>query len=168
MGLPSAWRVIPAPAAVLLVAVLLVAACQSRGATVTTDGEAAGPNVVVEVDIFSGVPNPKWPLDADSAARLATLVLHLTPAPDEQAPSEPGLGFRGFVVHGLDLGSVSGSPGADATLHVRGDDVVATAGDRQALFADPRHQMYTTLRNLALRHLPSDIAAHIPASGLMP
>ena len=163
MGLRNAWRVIPA-----LVAVLLVAACRSGGTTVTTDGGAAAPKVVVEVDVFSGVPNPKWTLDADSAARLATFVSHLTPAPDGTAPSDPDLGFRGFVVRGLDLGSVSGSPGADATLQVRGDDVVATAGDRQGLFTDPGHEMYTMLRDLALDHVPSDIASHIPAGGLQP
>jgi len=163
MGLRNAGRVIPA-----LVAVLLVAACQIGGTTVTTDAEAAAPKVVVEVDVFSGVPNPKWTLDADSAARLATLASHLTPAPDGTAPSDPGLGFRGFVVRGLDLGSVSGSPGADATLQVRGDEVVATAGDKQLLFTDPGHEMYTMLRDLALDHVPSDIASHIPADGLQP
>ena len=163
MGLRNAGRVIPA-----LVAVLLVAACQIGGTTVTTDAEAAAPKVVVEVDVFSGVPNPKWSLDADSAARLATLASHLTPAPDGTAPSDPGLGFRGFVVRGLELGSVSGSPGADATLQVRGDEVVATAGDKQLLFTDPGHEMYTMLRDLALDHVPSDIASHIPAGGLQP
>jgi hypothetical protein len=135
---------------------------------VTTDGGAAAPRVVVEVDVFSGVPNPTWTLDAESATRLAMFVSHLTPAPDGTAPSDPGLGFRGFVVRGLELGSVSRSPGADTTLHVRGDDVVATAGDRQELFTDPGHEMYTMLRDLALDHVPSEVASHIPADGLQP
>lgn len=152
----------------VLVAVLLIAACGCGDTAVTTDGGAAAPKVVVEVDVFSGVPNPTWPLDADSISRLTTLLTHLTPAPDGTAPPDPDLGFRGFVVRGLDVGSISGTPGADATLLVRGVDVVATAGDRQELFTDPRHEIYTLLRDLALDHVSSDIASHIPVGGLQP
>ncbi len=132
----------------------------------TSDGAAAAPKVVVEVDVFSGAPNPQWTLDANSEARLETLVSHLAPAPGGTAPSAPGLGFRGFVVRGLDMGSVSGSPGAHSTLHVLGDDVVATAGDRQTVFTDPGHEVYTMLRDLALDHVPHDVGSHIPAGGL--
>ncbi len=134
----------------------------------TTDDRAAAAEVVVEVDVFSGVPNPKWTLDADSAARLATLVSHLTPAPDGTASSDPDLGFRGFVVRGLELTSVSGSPGTDATLRVRGNEVVATIGGQQRLLTDAAHEIYTMLRDLAQDHVPSDIASHIPADGLQP
>jgi len=161
MGLRNGLRV-----SLALVAVLLVAACRIGGTTVTTDGAAAAPKVVVELDVFSGVPNLRWTLDDDSAARLATFVSQLEPASDGSAPSDPDLGFRGFVVHGLDLGSVRWSPGADVTLRVRGDDVVATTtGDRHELLTDSGHEMYTMLRELALDQLPSDIAAHIPTGG---
>jgi len=162
MGLRNAWRVIPP-----LVVGLLLSAGPSEGMTVTAEGGAGAPKVVVEVDVFSGVPNPTWTLDADSSARLATFASQLTPAPHETAPSGAGLGFRGFVVRGLDLGLLSGSPG-NATLRVRGDDVVATTGDRQTLFADPRRQMYTMLRNLALDHVPSEVASHLPPGGPQP
>src|SRR4051812_46816481 len=163
MGLRNALQ-----AGLVLVAVMLVAACRIGGTTVTTDGAAAAPKVVVELDVFSGVPNPRWTLDDDSAARLATFVSQLEPASDGSAPSDPDLGFRGFVVHGLDLGSVRWSPGADVTLRVRGDDVVATAGGRHELLIDPGHKMYTMLRDLALDRVNSDIASHLPAGGLRP
>jgi hypothetical protein len=171
MGLRAACRVLPA-----LLVILLLAACRSEGATVTTD--AAGPgagatnagvaaeNVEVEVDIFSGRPNPTWTLDADSAHRLATLTSHLTPAPAGTAPGDPGLGFRGFLVRGLDLGSLTASPGQGATLRVQGDLVIAAAGDHQSLFTDPGHQMYTMLRDLAIDHVSSDLATHLPVDGL--
>ena len=128
----------------------------------------ADPKVVVEVGVFSGVPNPTWTLDADSAGRLVTLLSHLTPVPEGTAPRVPDLGFRGFLVRGLAYGSDGGSPGTDTTLYVRGEDVIATAGDRRELFTDPRHEMYTMLRDLALDQMPSDIASHLPAGGPQP
>lgn len=110
--------------------------------------------VVVEVDALSGRTNPAWTLDDDSAARLATIVSRLTLDADGTPASVPGLGFRGFVVRGL----------ADSTLRVRVNGVVATAGDRQTMFADPGHELYSTLRQLALDHVSPGMAAAIPAA----
>jgi hypothetical protein len=146
--------------------ILFLASCRNGGTAVTTGHGDATPTVVVEVDVFSGVPNPEWTLDAASAARLTTLVSHLTPAPNATPPPDSGLGFRGFVVRGLGVGSAQASPGAEATLRVRGVDVVVTSGDRRVLFTDPGHEVYTLLRDLALDHVPDEIAAHIPPGGL--
>jgi hypothetical protein len=54
----------------------------------------------VELDIFSGRPNPKWTLspaqEAEWLARSSSL-----PADSSQTGSEPpGLGYRGLVLHG--------------------------------------------------------------------
>jgi hypothetical protein len=50
----------------------------------------------VELDVFSGRPNPRWELDEQRTQELRQLVRRLTPA-REAAPEPPGLGYRGFV-----------------------------------------------------------------------
>ncbi|MCP3802763.1 hypothetical protein NLX83_26160 [Allokutzneria sp. A3M-2-11 16] len=47
----------------------------------------------IELDVFSGVPNPRWTLSGAEARRLVAL-LPATPEPERE-----GLGFRGFVLH---------------------------------------------------------------------
>lgn len=52
--------------------------------------------MLVELDVFSGRPNPRWELDEQSSQQLRQLEERLTSA--RQAPVEPpGLGYRGFV-----------------------------------------------------------------------
>jgi len=50
----------------------------------------------VELDAFSGRPNPKWTLPDERAARLLAQIASLPVAKD--APNPPDLGFRGFVL----------------------------------------------------------------------
>lgn len=57
----------------------------------------------VEIDLFSGRPNPSFVLDAAGTSELLRLVAGATKAARAVAPRE-GLGFRGFVV------SVEGGP----------------------------------------------------------
>ena len=52
--------------------------------------------MLVELDIFSGRPNPRWKLDEPSAEALRQLVVRLA-ATAESPPEPPGLGYRGFV-----------------------------------------------------------------------
>jgi len=52
--------------------------------------------MLVELDIFSGRPNPRWELDEGATGELRRLLRRLvrsTAAP----PEPPGLGYRGFV-----------------------------------------------------------------------
>ncbi len=52
--------------------------------------------MLVELDVFSGRPNPRWELDEQSSKGLRQLEARLTPA--RSAPAEPpGLGYRGFA-----------------------------------------------------------------------
>ena len=53
----------------------------------------------VELDIFSGRPNPAWPLDEAAAGELRRRLAALSPSP-AGAPEPPGLGYRGFVCTG--------------------------------------------------------------------
>jgi hypothetical protein len=50
----------------------------------------------VELDAFSGRPNPTWDLSSQEAAELEKRLVHLHPV-EWDAP-EPGLGYRGFLL----------------------------------------------------------------------
>ena len=56
--------------------------------------------MVVELDAFSGRPNPRWQLTEREAAELAQLIAGLEPAPGAPSPRPPGLGYRGFRLKG--------------------------------------------------------------------
>jgi hypothetical protein len=52
--------------------------------------------VQVELDIFSGRPNPQWLFPAAAVRRVVEQVMR---SPDSfPAPPVPGLGYRGFIV----------------------------------------------------------------------
>ena len=52
--------------------------------------------MIVELDIFSGRPNPRWELDESARQKLSRIEQGLAPA--EAAPNAPPpLGYRGFV-----------------------------------------------------------------------
>jgi hypothetical protein len=51
--------------------------------------------MLVELDVFSGRPNPRWELDEHADQQLREL--HRRLAPSVSPPAEPpGLGYRGF------------------------------------------------------------------------
>lgn len=70
-------------------AILLVAAC----AGVNT---GPAPQMEIELDAFSGRPNPKWLASPEQAASLSKVLLSLPEAPSEPQPSH--LGYRGFII----------------------------------------------------------------------
>jgi hypothetical protein len=52
--------------------------------------------MLVELDIFSGRPNPEWQLDEAAAGEVRRRLAALSPSP-ARAASPPGLGYRGFL-----------------------------------------------------------------------
>jgi hypothetical protein len=106
-------------------------------------------DAVVELDAFSGLPNPRWVLSKADALELAGRLRGLSPAVTTQPP--PGiLGFRGFRIH---------NPGGDAGIpehvYISHDGVVMVGsepgdakyyrddgGARQWLTADARKRGY--------------------------
>jgi hypothetical protein len=52
--------------------------------------------MIVELDIFSGRPNPRWSLSESENAELARLIESLQPAASPPSLTPPGLGYRGF------------------------------------------------------------------------
>jgi hypothetical protein len=55
--------------------------------------------LIVELDVYSGRPNPRWELDERGADALRQLVAGLAPAA-EAPPEPPGLGYRGLLFEG--------------------------------------------------------------------
>lgn len=53
--------------------------------------------MLVELDIFSGRPNPRWQLDEQGAEALRELLSRLATTTDSP-PEPPGLGYRGFLL----------------------------------------------------------------------
>ena len=51
--------------------------------------------LLIELDVFSGRPNPQWELDAPAERELRQLLGGLSVAPGEPA-GPAGLGYRGF------------------------------------------------------------------------
>lgn len=51
----------------------------------------------VELDIFSGRPNPEWELQEHEVAELESAIGRASPSRQKLDP--PGLGYRGFIVH---------------------------------------------------------------------
>jgi hypothetical protein len=53
-------------------------------------------SVLIELDIFSGRPNPRWQLDGRAEQTLRQLHQHLWQI-RSHPPEPPGLGYRGFT-----------------------------------------------------------------------
>ena len=54
--------------------------------------------IEVELDIFSGRPNPKWKLSPRLESELFEQMDALAPDPRGSFPQPPGLGYRGFLL----------------------------------------------------------------------
>lgn len=52
----------------------------------------------VELDIFSGRPNPRWMLSSADQARVARLMESLRLHAGTEVPEPPDLGYRGFTL----------------------------------------------------------------------
>jgi hypothetical protein len=87
--------------------------------------------MLVELDVFSGRPNPRWELDEQRSRELRLLEKRLTPA-HEPAPEPPGLGYRGFLYSG-DSGQVRAYRGFVKT--------------RRTVLVDPSFSVETYLRD---------------------
>lgn len=52
--------------------------------------------MLIELDIFSGRPNPRWRLDGHTSRRLLEVQERMKIRPGDP-PQIPGLGYRGFL-----------------------------------------------------------------------
>jgi hypothetical protein len=92
--------------------------------------------MVVELDVFSGRPNPRWELDRQTTSALQRLLRRLKRTA-ARPPEPPGLGYRGFVW----------MDGSDVVRAYRG--YVRTP---RAVYGDPS----MAVEKLLLQRLPSE------------
>lgn len=90
----------------------------------------------IELDIFSGRPNPAWTLTSDEGAALARLVANLPPA---AAPADVALGYRGFIVtEDSTVGGAGGMRVFAGTVAVGGRHFKDVHGAERWLFDNAR------------------------------
>lgn len=94
--------------------------------------------MLVELDVFSGQPNPRWRLDQRQHRQFQKLWSRLSAAP--AAPDPPPLGYRGFVCRD-----------ASGTRRVYRGHVSTSAG----ALDDPSLSLETFL----LDHMPPEFAS---------
>jgi hypothetical protein len=70
--------------------------------------EVASMAVVVTLDVFSGRPNPHWPLTTAQVTELGQRLAQLRPAPSGPLREPPDLGYRGFQVDRSEDASLPG------------------------------------------------------------
>jgi hypothetical protein len=82
----------------MVVGVLLAlgAICCGKAST-GSPNRLEGSMLEIELDVFSGRPNPRWQPDAATRANIVALLKGDHPA--AATPQPPGLGYRGFVLH---------------------------------------------------------------------
>src|SRR5258708_6876659 len=64
--------------------------------------------IEVELDVFSGRPNPRWVLSSSQEIEWTIRLDSLPNAANRDLPELPGLGYRGFVVKATDQTKVYG------------------------------------------------------------
>lgn len=90
--------------------------------------EAASGTAEVELDIFSGRPNPAWTLSGEETRELLGMLENL-PSTNTRSP-EAGLGYRGFVV------SFQDQRRRVTTVRIHGGTVERSVGESSEFFAD--------------------------------
>jgi hypothetical protein len=84
----------------------------------------------VELDIFSGRPNPRWDLTPAEALKFRKMVTAL-PSSARRSPLAGGLGYRGLIVR-----PPGNKPEDFDELVIYNEVVTARRGDRSKAFVD--------------------------------
>jgi hypothetical protein len=96
---------------------------------ITTGTSGATQPVTVELDVYSGRPNPTWTLTAHEVAELAQRLQKLATLPT--VPSVGNLGYRGFLLH-----NPGNAPGIGAQVRVFNGIVIITDQGRTSAYKD--------------------------------
>lgn len=107
--------------------------------------------VTVELDVFSGQPNPRWELTDDQASEFVTILGRLPTTQASQASPE-GLGYRGFVLRPRNKSGES----FDEIRVYRGFAVTRHVG-RADVFSDRERLLERWLAGSARGHVPDSV-----------
>lgn len=110
---------------------------------------------LIEVDVFSGLPNPSWTTDAEETAELDQLLAALEPATSAQVHN--GLGYRGFLV-------MPTKPGLQRLLRIQGQQVAVEDHGVKQFFRDPESRVERWLIAQSAQHLSADIIDLLPTT----
>lgn len=110
---------------------LLAGTAPACSAPLAESGAEPGLELVVQADVFSGLPNPEWSLEPGETGEFRHLFARLRAA-DRSGRLYDGLGYRGFVVFGTEWVL----PGCDE-IRVQAGQVVAHCGSGDRWYADP-------------------------------
>ena len=86
----------------------------------------------IEIDVFSGRPNPTFEIGAKESSELQRLLTGLPQVPTN--PPEPGLGYRGFIIR-FDRAEV---PGMLSPIRVYGGYVVVEGDPNRPVYRDTK------------------------------
>jgi hypothetical protein len=109
----------------------------------------------VELDAFSGRPNPRWELTGTQAAEFLARLHALQPTRANQFGSE-GLGYRGFVVRT----TAEAANDFDEVRLYRGT-VFMRHRDRVEAYSDPQRTLERWLLDSARGHVTQSVLAYI-------
>jgi hypothetical protein len=114
--------------------------------------------LTVELDVFSGQPNPRWELTDDQASEFVTILRRLptTQASQASQASPEGLGYRGFV---LRPGNKSGESFDEIRVY-RGLAVTRHVG-RADVFSDRERLLERWLAGSARGHVSDSVLSLI-------
>ena len=106
--------------------------------------------VQVELDVYSGQPNPTWSLSSQDSLELARRLAGLPQL--SQIPSEGDLGYRGFVVH--NPGNVAG---IGSQVRVRNGTITVTDKDGHRIAYQDTQGLEAWLEEQARAHGQADV-----------
>jgi hypothetical protein len=122
------------------------ALCRARGGEIPLQ---------IELDAFSGRPNPRWELTGTQAAEFLTLLRALRPAHGSHSMAD-GLGYRGFIVSAND-----GPVGGYDDIRLYRGTVLARRGGRTETFSDPERVLERWLLGSARGHVAESVLQYI-------
>lgn len=126
---------------------------QQQTATTTP----SGPVAYATLDVFSGMPNPRWQLDAADSIAIRDQLAKLAPASKGFTPINR-LGYRGFIVEMTDSAS-----GKASTISVYRQSVVQRADGVAVVYDDPAKSIEQILIGSAQQHTDPAVYKEISA-----
>lgn len=132
--------------ALLLAVLALLPACTARSASGNRTDAAAGAGAVrVELDIFSGRPNPTWELSQEQGRELRERIARLPRVQDGAFP-EP-LGYRGITA------ALPGADGGEERIRLFGGAVRVETSGATWFLNDADRQLERWLAETGAPHL---------------